>query len=113
MYPEHWHKVLLAAASDYFAAMFTGSMVEAEMETVELQGLEFSALQLLVDYCYSGENEKIFKSSTNVLKIIRVRNYVSSRPFPLAGLGLIPSSPSPNDGFCRSPFHFWEGDSPT
>ena len=58
MDPEHWHKVLLAAASDYFAAMFTGSMVEAEMETVELQGLEFSALQLLVDYCYSGENEK-------------------------------------------------------
>jgi hypothetical protein len=49
------HKVLLAAASDYFAAMFTGSMMESEMETVELQGLEFSALQLLVDYCYSGQ----------------------------------------------------------
>jgi hypothetical protein len=49
------HKVLLSAASDYFAAMFTGNMIEAEMETVELQGLEFSALQLLIDYCYTGE----------------------------------------------------------
>ena len=49
------HKVILAAASDYFAAMFTGTMIEAEMETVELQGLDFSALQLLVEYCYSGE----------------------------------------------------------
>ena len=35
--------------------MFTGNMIESEMETVELQGLEFSALQLLVDYCYTGE----------------------------------------------------------
>jgi len=52
------HKVLLAAASDYFAAMFTGNMIESEMETVELQGLEFSALQLLVDYCYTGERVK-------------------------------------------------------
>ena len=49
------HKVLLAAASDYFAAMFTGNMIESEMETVELQGLEFTALQLLVDFCYTGK----------------------------------------------------------
>lgn len=49
------HRVLLAAASDYFAAMFTGNMVEASMASIEIQGVEPAALQLLVNYCYSGE----------------------------------------------------------
>ena len=48
------HRVLLAAASDYFAAMFTGTMAEASMPSVEIQGVEPAALKLLVDYCYSG-----------------------------------------------------------
>ena len=48
------HKVLLAAASDYFSAMFTGGMLEADMDRVEIQGVDAVALELLVDYCYTG-----------------------------------------------------------
>ncbi len=89
--PEHWHKVLLAAASDYFAAMFTGSMVEAEMETVELQGLEFSALQLLVDYCYSGENEKkVFYECSEDYKSEKLRPLSPLPPRRFALNSLIP-----------------------
>ena len=49
------HRVVLAAASDYFDAMFTGGMVEADLDRVELQGLDPAALKILVEYCYTGQ----------------------------------------------------------
>ena len=49
------HKVVLAAASDYFDAMFTRGMLEADMDRVEIQGLDHAALKILVEYCYSGK----------------------------------------------------------
>jgi len=48
------HKLLLAAASDYFEAMFTRGMAETEMDRVEIQGLDPTALKTLVNYCYTG-----------------------------------------------------------
>jgi BTB/POZ domain len=35
----HCHKVVLSAASPYFKAMFTGTLKEAEMSHVKLQGV--------------------------------------------------------------------------
>ena len=48
------HKIILAAASDYFAAMFTGGMLESETDRVPIHGLDPEALHLIVEYCYSG-----------------------------------------------------------
>lgn len=56
------HKLLLAAASDYFAAMFTGGMVEAGRDRVEIQGLDPAALKMLVDYCYTGNGHQLERS---------------------------------------------------
>ena len=42
-------------ASDYFDAMFTRGMLEADMDRVEIQGLDPAALKILVEYCYSGK----------------------------------------------------------
>jgi len=49
------HRLLLSASSDYFAAMFTGGMIEQNMDRVEIQGVDGGALKQLVDYCYTGK----------------------------------------------------------
>ena len=49
------HKVVLAACSDYFRAMFTSSMKEQSMDTIPLQGIDSSYLKRLLDFIYSGE----------------------------------------------------------
>lgn len=51
------HRVVLAAASPYFNAMFTGSMVESRLDEVVLHGVDFSALEELINFCYSGRTE--------------------------------------------------------
>ena len=47
------HKMVLAACSPYFYAMFTG-FTERESSRVTLQGLDPEALQTLVDYVYTS-----------------------------------------------------------
>lgn len=48
------HKMVLAACSPYFHAMFT-SFEESKQERIVLQGVDSQALQLLIDYVYSSE----------------------------------------------------------
>ncbi|CAL4103866.1 unnamed protein product, partial [Meganyctiphanes norvegica] len=51
----HAHKIVLAAASPYFKAMFTGGLRECEMNTVKLQGVCPSVLTKLLCFMYTGE----------------------------------------------------------
>lgn len=51
----HVHKVVLAAASPYFKAMFTGGLKECEMSRVRLQGVCPSAMAWLVYFMYTGK----------------------------------------------------------
>ncbi|XP_052740873.1 kelch-like protein 5 isoform X2 [Bicyclus anynana] len=47
------HKVVLASCSEYFAAMFTGSMKESELPEITLK-VDAQTLRSLVHYCYTG-----------------------------------------------------------
>lgn len=48
------HKIVLAACSPYFIAMFT-SFEESSRDRVTLQGVDHHALQLLVEYVYTSQ----------------------------------------------------------
>lgn len=51
------HRVVLAAASSYFAAMFTAGMIESHMQHIVIHQVEANALQQLVTFCYTGETD--------------------------------------------------------
>lgn len=48
------HKMVLAACSPYFHAMFT-CFEESRQERIVLQGVDSDALQLLIEYVYTSE----------------------------------------------------------
>ncbi|XP_019636329.1 PREDICTED: kelch-like protein 26 [Branchiostoma belcheri] len=49
------HRVILAASSDYFRAMFTSGMKECEQSQVELHGLSAKGVSSCIEFIYSSE----------------------------------------------------------
>ncbi|XP_023216985.1 kelch-like protein 5 [Centruroides sculpturatus] len=72
------HRLVLSAASDYFAAMFTNDLREAFQQEVELQAVNAEALQALIYYCYTGEIDihedtvETLLSTANLLQLSEV-----------------------------------------
>ncbi|XP_038214044.1 kelch-like protein 5 isoform X2 [Zerene cesonia] len=52
------HKIVLVSCSEYFAAMFTGSLQESKSTEITLERVDPQALKTLVHYCYTGIIEK-------------------------------------------------------
>lgn len=73
------HKMVLAACSPYFYAMFT-SFEESKQDRITLQGVDPYALQLLVDYVYTSEvqvteeNVQVLLPAANLLQLTDVRD---------------------------------------
>ncbi|KAF7990310.1 hypothetical protein HCN44_000115 [Aphidius gifuensis] len=73
------HKMVLAACSPYFYAMFT-SFEERDQQRIKLQGVDHAALELLVDYVYTAEvqvteeNVQVLLPAANLLQLTDVRD---------------------------------------
>lgn len=48
------HRLVLAASSPYFAALFTGAMKESSKDVVQILGIEAGIFQILLDFIYTG-----------------------------------------------------------
>ena len=48
------HKVILAACSPYFRAMFTGELAESRQREVTICDIDESAMEILIDFCYTS-----------------------------------------------------------
>merc|ERR1712141_659880 len=48
------HKVILAACSPYFRAMFTGELAESRQTEVTIRDVDETAMDILVDFCYTS-----------------------------------------------------------
>ena len=74
------HKVILAAVSPYFKAMFTGKLAESRQERVALRGIQPSSLQHLIDFAYTGtveidnENVQFILYTATLLQISLVKD---------------------------------------
>ena len=72
------HRLVLAASSPYFNAMFTNEHLESSSAKVELNGVEAGALKSLLDFAYSSslviceENVQAVLAAANLLQITSV-----------------------------------------
>lgn len=73
------HKMILASCSPYFYAMFT-SFEESKQDRITLQGIDYYALSLLIEYVYTSEvqvteeNVQVLLPAANLLQLTDVRD---------------------------------------
>lgn len=58
------HRLVLAASSPYFAALFAGGMKESSKEVVQILGVNAEIFQILLDFIYTG---RLISSSSVVI----------------------------------------------
>ncbi|XP_049954201.1 kelch-like protein 5 isoform X1 [Schistocerca serialis cubense] len=51
------HRIVLSAASEYFAAMFTSKLRESTEHEIEMHEMDGNSLRAIVQYCYTGKVE--------------------------------------------------------
>lgn len=72
------HRLVLAACSPYFNAMFTNQHLESSLSRVELSGMDSEALRTLIDFAYSSnlvireDNVQAVLAAANLLQMISV-----------------------------------------
>lgn len=53
----HAHKIVLASSSDYFDKLLTGGFKESNLKEINIEGIEPTAFELIVDYMYTSQLE--------------------------------------------------------
>ena len=66
------HRVVLAATIPYFALMFSHDMLEARQKEINIQGIDSSSFESLLNFVYTG---KIKINEGNVESIIMLASY--------------------------------------
>lgn len=92
------HRVVLAAGSSYFHAMFTGEMAESRAKRVRIKEMDGWTLGLLVDYIYTAEiqvtedNVQALLPAAGLLQLTEVKKacceFLSSQLHPSNCLGI-------------------------
>ncbi len=74
------HRLVLAAFSPYFKAMFSSDLAESKQEKVTINGVDAAMIKLLLDYAYTSEvfinksNVQSLLSAANLLQVLPVRD---------------------------------------
>lgn len=68
----HAHKIVLASLCSYFMAMFTGDMKERNQNVVKLNDLEPTAVELLIQFAYTG---KVLLDKDNVQSLLYASSF--------------------------------------
>lgn len=77
------HKIILSAASPYFRAMFTGEMAESRQDEITIKDIDETAMEMLIDFCYSTKitiDEKSVQTllpAACILQLQEVQDYCS------------------------------------
>ncbi|XP_055499145.1 kelch-like protein 3 isoform X3 [Leucoraja erinacea] len=92
------HRVVLAACSPYFCAMFTGDMTESKAKKVEIKDIDGHTLSKLIDYIYTAEvevteeNVQVLLPAASLLQLMDVRtaccDFLQSQLHPTNCLGI-------------------------
>ncbi|XP_065364100.1 kelch-like protein 26 [Calliphora vicina] len=70
------HRVVLAACSDYFCAMFTDAMREARQSEIKLNGVNARGIELLIEYAYTS---KLELDRNNIQDVLSVSTHVQMK----------------------------------
>ncbi|XP_038651709.1 kelch-like protein 3 isoform X2 [Scyliorhinus canicula] len=92
------HRIVLAACSPYFCAMFTGDMAESKAKKVEIKDIDGHTLSKLIDYIYTAEvevteeNVQVLLPAASLLQLMDVRtaccDFLQSQLHPTNCLGI-------------------------